>query len=532
MANSYGSSNSWDNKYANGDDLNYFGGLIRQRVLAKPKPATSGSAADPLTFGLGNGLIWSTTGTSALLNTNVDTDMFTFSNNGELQINPAILSVFIKGNSPIVTQYNSQQNQTEISLNYGDGLKLSGSPSDTTRYLQISLRQDASTDDNISGLAFWGSSSKSLGIQLDGAEISNVFTNTSGLEIVAPHDESMSGTTVSYIGGLRINASQIAGKGLTNTGVTLDINYDTDSFNIPSSGEKADKLVLKAATATTLGGVIAAAVRSGSISSTTGGLTSGRYYGVELDSNNKMFVNVPWEANTDTWRSIKTNHNSTVTEVVGSATSTGDIVFFDGTGIDVSPGTNSIQFNLKQATASVLGGIKAISYEGNAQQYYDSAIDGVAIDISSTNTGRLHLKLANTDAPGVVQLVDSISDEDVTHAPTPNAVYHFVSTAIADLEGIDFQIASSLPSVTTEAQYKQYKGTIYLIPLSNPVDGSTPPDTNQADRDDYYEEFVLIDKGSTYNPRYVWEKIGDTSFTIQNLGQTNVDAIITAAFGF
>ena len=36
MADSYNNPDTWDGRYANGDDLNYYAGLIRERVLAKP----------------------------------------------------------------------------------------------------------------------------------------------------------------------------------------------------------------------------------------------------------------------------------------------------------------------------------------------------------------------------------------------------------------------------------------------------------------------------------------------------------------
>lgn len=51
---------------------------------------------------------------------------------------------------------------------------------------------------------------------------------------------------------------------------------------------------LPKATASVLGGIKAANVRTSAITTIQGGTTSGRYYGVELDSNGKAFVNVPW----------------------------------------------------------------------------------------------------------------------------------------------------------------------------------------------------------------------------------------------
>ena len=52
----------------------------------------------------------------------------------------------------------------------------------------------------------------------------------------------------------------------------------------------------KQATTSTLGLVKPKAVRSTAITATTGETTSNRYYGVELDSNGQMFVNVPWSS--------------------------------------------------------------------------------------------------------------------------------------------------------------------------------------------------------------------------------------------
>ena len=50
---------------------------------------------------------------------------------------------------------------------------------------------------------------------------------------------------------------------------------------------------LPTATASVKGAVKPGAVRTSAITATTGGTTTDRYFGVELDSNNKMFVNVP-----------------------------------------------------------------------------------------------------------------------------------------------------------------------------------------------------------------------------------------------
>lgn len=76
------------------------------------------------------------------------------------------------------------------------------------------------------------------------------------------------------------------GTGLTGT------NSDTA---ITTSGT----INLKQATSSELGGVKIAATRTSSITVTTGETTANRYYGVELDSTGKAFVNVPWADNNE-----------------------------------------------------------------------------------------------------------------------------------------------------------------------------------------------------------------------------------------
>ena len=69
----------------------------------------------------------------------------------------------------------------------------------------------------------------------------------------------------------------------------------TATTAITSSGT----LNLIQATTGELGGIkLAVAARASEISVTTGGTTADRYYGVELDSTGKAFVNVPWESAT------------------------------------------------------------------------------------------------------------------------------------------------------------------------------------------------------------------------------------------
>lgn len=58
---------------------------------------------------------------------------------------------------------------------------------------------------------------------------------------------------------------------------------------------------LKTATTSSIGGIKLAGTRTSSISTTQGGTTSGRYYGLEIDSDGTAFVNVPWTDNNTTY---------------------------------------------------------------------------------------------------------------------------------------------------------------------------------------------------------------------------------------
>lgn len=87
---------------------------------------------------------------------------------------------------------------------------------------------------------------------------------------------------------------------VTYTPSFTDTNYYpirsyTSGLQISSySGSTNCQLYVPYGTASQYGVSKPAAVRSSAITSTTGGTTSGRYYGVEMDSNGKLFVNVPW----------------------------------------------------------------------------------------------------------------------------------------------------------------------------------------------------------------------------------------------
>lgn len=75
---------------------------------------------------------------------------------------------------------------------------------------------------------------------------------------------------------------------LTQTGATLEFNDSGTKYSIITTENTA--------TANNVGVIKAAAVRTSAITATTGKTTTTGYYGVELDSNNKAFVAIPWSA--------------------------------------------------------------------------------------------------------------------------------------------------------------------------------------------------------------------------------------------
>ena len=113
------------------------------------------------------------------------------------------------------------------------------------------------------------------------------------------------GSTNTYYGGnVWVNPDYVqiyCGDGLQD-GCALDLTKTGATLEFNSSGTKYSIITTKdTATASSVGVMKAAAVRTSAITTTQGGTTSGRYYGVELDKSGKAFVNVPWtDTNTDT----------------------------------------------------------------------------------------------------------------------------------------------------------------------------------------------------------------------------------------
>ena len=127
----------------------------------------------------------------------------------------------------------------------------------------------------------------------------------------------------------------------------------------------------------------AAGVRSSAITSTTG-TTSGRYYGVEIDSNGKAFVNVPWtDTNTDTSTTL-TGHY-TPSENTGSTLSAAG-----GTLTDIANSSSGVQVvtGLKRDAKGHVVGVNSVALK-STNTTYSAATTGATGLMSAADKTKL-----------------------------------------------------------------------------------------------------------------------------------------------
>ena len=159
---------------------------------------------------------------------------------------------------------------------------------------------------------------------------------------------------LSSLSGLLTNA-QLANSAISVAGVSVSLGGAVSTAQIASAltaaGYKLTDTIytLPKATVSALGGIKAAGVRTSAITTTQGGTTSGRYYGVELDSNGKAFVNVPWVNTTYSLSSFGiTATAAEINKLDGLATTAAELGYVHGV-------TSNIQTQLNaKANASAL----------------------------------------------------------------------------------------------------------------------------------------------------------------------------------
>lgn len=192
-----------------------------------------------------------------------------------------------------------------IKLNFGKRLSYSPNTTNgTITLLNDAIDKDTSTYGVLATITIPSASTSEAGL----------MTSTQVAELNRLTSEEITGVT--------------AGSGLTGGGTKGDITLNVGAGT--GISVENDAVLLKVAATDEIGGIKIAAKRNSAISTTTGGTTASRYYGVELDNNNKAFVNVPWK--------------DTTSISITATASDDDVVILTGT-----KGNNKVTYDAKHA---------------------------------------------------------------------------------------------------------------------------------------------------------------------------------------
>lgn len=246
-----------------------------------------------------------------------------------------------------------------------------------------------------------------------------------------------------------------------NSAITDGVIFANDLAMFVFTGDYYELVgVLPKATTSILGGVKAAGVRASAITTTQGGTTAGRYYGVELDSNGKAFVNVPWSETDVSGKQDKIK--------VGSATSGAVTTISAGSNISITISgstatlANTYAYTLPLTSDTVLGGVYVSGTTPTADiDYFDGFI---------AEGGHLMIPVAEPYGPGDNAVAGVISATDIrmlyTRAPlaSPTFTGHpecasapTANTHLTNKTYVDGAIASAISGST------QFQGTINYV---------------------------------------------------------------------
>lgn len=250
---------------------------------------------------------------------------------------------------------------------------------------------------NISGLSTsissQGSVITSLGQYLITGADANATTTASTVKIKLKQMERSTATSTSAFGPPSLESSGVTIHAATTT--TAGVMTATDKSNLNTAyswGNHASAGYLKSipgATSSSYGGI------------KTGYSETGKNYAVQLDSNGKAYVNVPWDTNTNYYPTTFTWTNGTSKGPTGSLTGTGMS--------DVSFGSIPI------ASPSNSGVITTEAQEISGEKYFNN---GVFVGLSgSVSRGIIDGKDLGYDGLAIV------SDSNVYIAPDNNIVY-------------------------------------------------------------------------------------------------------------
>ena len=165
---------------------------------------------------------------------------------------------------------------------------------------------------------------------------------------------------------------------------------------------------------------------------------NGQNYPVQLDSSNKMYVNVPW---TDT--------NNTITTINKAATlnwnTTTTIANVGGVDITVklpaNPDTNTTYNNATQSTAGLMSAADKIKLDGIATGATANVGTITGVSINGTNiatSGIANIPVASTNIYGVVKLSSSTSSTSTVLAATASAVKNAYDLANSKQDALNY----------------------------------------------------------------------------------------------
>lgn len=234
-------------------------------------------------------------------------------------------------------------------------------------------------------------------------------------------------------------------------GLKLNGKSDGDSTAITGSGT----IDLQVASSSEIGGI------------KIGYTTSGQNYPVQLDSNNKAYVYVPW-TDTDTWRSITDSVTTTSSVVSASATAVKkayDLAATKGSGTvtSITPGTgltngttenaitSSGTLNLKTASSTEIGGIKT-GYSESGKNY--------AVKLDSNNKAYVNVPWTDTNTD---------TNTTYTFADGTNCFYVTPSGGTQQTVNVTPSIANNITGSGTNGYLAKFNGTnsITGIAMSN-----------------------------------------------------------------
>ncbi len=203
----------------------------------------------------------------------------------------------------------------------------------------------------------------------------NFTTNQSGNETITINHANITKTSTTSTASPGYGSTFTAIDGITTNARGHVTGVNTKTVTIPASDNTDTIYSLPEATSTARGGIELFSDTDQSVTANSVTTTTGRTYGIQLNSSGQAVVNVPWvDTNTDTTYSISIPANTTKFRLSGSNSSTDDIEFVGGGATSVTRTTadkftiSSTNTTYSEASSSTLGLVK-IGYTESGKNY-------------------------------------------------------------------------------------------------------------------------------------------------------------------